>query len=871
MNKIIIVMDSFKGSMSSLEAGESVKRAAERIYPDSEIKVYPMADGGEGTVEALTFAKGQVEKLTCTVTGPVGTLTQAEYIVYGQGEQRTAVLEMAQAAGLTLVPDDQRNPMKTTTYGVGEMIRDAVERGCRRFIIGIGGSATNDAGIGMLQALGVRFLNESGEEICRGGEGLLQVAKIDRSGLLPVLKECEFQIVCDVINPLTGKDGCSRIFAPQKGADPGMVQTLEKGMEHFADVTESCMRTEEKGGNAEMRMQTENPDGNAERRMQIRETGESTDQTGRMTPGAGAAGGLGYAFQMFLNGHLTRGIDIVLRESGIEEEIVSADLVITGEGRMDEQTLMGKTPAGVAALAKKHNKKVIAFAGCFGEGIERCQKSDLFDACYAVQEKKGKVTPEELTTARAAKALEERVVRALENNPEEKQDKRIFTLSKEKPAKAVLKMGVPVTMGMMFMVVYNIVDTFFVGMLGDDYQLAATNLSYPVMMVMVALSAIVASGAASFISRCMGDGDIAKANHTLTTGIVLIVALSVLIMTAGLVFLDPLVKLMGADDNTFGFTKAYTRVLLIGTFGIMGNYTFGQLLRSEGSVMPSMIGLIAGTLANIVLDPLFIFTFGFGIQGAAIATVLGNGLGVLVFAYYYLSGKTVLRPALSYISVRWEILKEILWVGLPHTLEQFMTTAATIVMNNLAASYGGLAVAAMGVVTKLMSFGTYLYQGMTAGCQPILGFCYGAKDFKRLKAVIRSGIMITTLIEFVVMAVFGVLAPYLVSAFTDTQEVIRMGAQTLRAMMWILPFVGTTSIARNTYSAMGMPVPSFGITIVRQLVLYIPFMVLFNRLWGYAGLIHAQPASELLSMVLAVVMLFHTVDRLHDREEAISA
>ena len=165
MNKIIIAMDSFKGSMRSQEAGEAVKRAAEQIYPDSEIKVYPMADGGEGTVEALTFAKQQIESVTCTVTGPAGTLTQAEYIVYGKGEQRTAVLEMAQAAGLMLVSDDQRNPMKTTTYGVGEMIRNAVERGCRRFIIGIGGSATNDAGIGMLQALGVRFQNDRGEEV----------------------------------------------------------------------------------------------------------------------------------------------------------------------------------------------------------------------------------------------------------------------------------------------------------------------------------------------------------------------------------------------------------------------------------------------------------------------------------------------------------------------------------------------------------------------------------------------------------------------------------------------------------------------------------------------------------------------------------
>lgn len=441
-------------------------------------------------------------------------------------------------------------------------------------------------------------------------------------------------------------------------------------------------------------------------------------------------------------------------------------------------------------------------------------------------------------------------------------DQRIYTLAEEKPAKAVLKMGIPVTLGMMFMVVYNMVDTFFIGMLKDDYQLAATNLSYPVMMVMVALSAIVASGASSFISRCMGDKDMAKADHTLTTGFLLIIISSVLITLTGSLFIDPLVRMLGTDHNTFGYTKEYTQILLAGAFFIMGNYTFGQLLRSEGSVMPSMIGLIAGTIANIILDPIFIFKLGFGIRGAAIATVLGNGLGVLIFIFYYASGRTVLCPSVKYMKCKAEILKEIMWVGFPHTLEQFMTTAATIVMNNLAASYGGLAVAAMGVVTKLMSFGTYLYQGMTAGCQPILGYCFGAKNYKRLKDVIRSGIQITTIIELAVMAVFGITAPYLVAIFTGTQTVIEMGAKTLRAMMLILPFVGTTSIARNTYSAMGMPMQSFGITILRQLVFYIPFMLLFDKLWGYAGLIHAQPASELLSMIVSVVMLFGTVNKL---------
>lgn len=441
-------------------------------------------------------------------------------------------------------------------------------------------------------------------------------------------------------------------------------------------------------------------------------------------------------------------------------------------------------------------------------------------------------------------------------------DKRIYIMAEEKPAKAVLKMGIPVTMGMLFMVAYNLVDTYFVGLLHDDYQLAATNLSYPVMMVMIAISGIVGNGGASYIARCIGAKKMEEARHTLTIGFEMIVISSLIIAVLGLLFLNPIVKILGAKENTFLYTSQYTKVILLGSVFTMGNYAVGQLLRSEGSTFYSMIGMIAGTVANIILDPIFIFTFGLQIQGAAIATVLGNMVGVAIFLFYYLKKKTLIQPSIKMLRFEKVIVREIMWVGIPHTLEQFFTTAAMIVNNNLAAGYGELTVAAMGISNKIMSFGNYIYQGMAAGCQPLMGYNYGAKNYERMRKLIKSGVTVTTLIEIVIMTLFGIFAPGLIGIFTESPEVIRIGTEVLRAQMLVLPFVGSTSITRNTFNSMGKPFFAFGITIVRQMILYIPFLLLFNFMWGFQGLIHAQPTEELICMIVSLTLLFGVLKRL---------
>jgi len=342
---VVVAIDSLKGSLSSLEAGKAIQRGIELVYPEAEVKVRPLADGGEGTVEALTLGMGgQLQSIE--VTGPLGNKVMAQYGILS--ESKTAIVEMAAAAGITLVPENKRNPLYTTTYGVGEILLDAIGKGCRHFIIGIGGSATNDGGLGMLQALGYDMLDDGGKPVSFGAAGLKELRQIGDEHVVPELKECTFRIACDVNNPLCGEKGCSAIYGPQKGATPGDIEQMDRWMAQYAALAK------DKYAKAEA-----------------------------ATPGAGAAGGMGFAFLTFTNAALESGIGIVLAETRLEDYIAKADLVITGEGRLDGQTVMGKAPIGVAGIAKKYNKPVIAFAGCVTPDAKACNDHGI-DAYFPI-------------------------------------------------------------------------------------------------------------------------------------------------------------------------------------------------------------------------------------------------------------------------------------------------------------------------------------------------------------------------------------------------------------------------------------------------------------------------------------------------------
>ena len=443
----------------------------------------------------------------------------------------------------------------------------------------------------------------------------------------------------------------------------------------------------------------------------------------------------------------------------------------------------------------------------------------------------------------------------------EKTDKRIYTLKEEKPAKAVLKMGLPLIAGMFIMVLYNLVDTYFIGLTRDDYQLAAVNLAYPVMMVSIAVSNMVSSGAASLIARCLGAENYEKAEHTLAVAFFLTILNSVIIGVLGLLLLPQIVTLLGAKENTFVYTSQYVTVLLWGNVFTMGNYTFGQLLRSEGSVRLSIVGMVVGTIVNIILDPILIFGVGLQIKGAAIATIMGNACGMVISLMFYLKRKSLLRLSIKKWMPNADILKEIFWVGVPASLETLLTTAAYVVNNNLAVSYGELTVAAMGVAQKIMTLGNYIYQGMASGTQPIMGYNYGAKNHKRMLQVLKAGVMVTSSIELCVMVVFGVFAPYLIGIFTASDDVIQIGSHVLRTIMLILPFVGAVSMCRMSFQAMGKAVYAFVITLIRQLILYIPLLLLLNHVFGFSGMLFAQPITEVIMMVASIVLLVRIIKK----------
>lgn len=343
--KVVVAIDSLKGSLSSLEAGDAIKGGILKAIPDAEVLVRPLADGGEGTVEALALGMGGKLE-TVEVTGPLGEKVNCIYGIIQ--ESNTAILEMSGAAGITLVPDSERNPLHTTTYGVGEVIKDAIGKGCRHFIVGIGGSATNDGGIGMLQALGYGMLDKDGNQVPFGAKGLKEIETITDDNVIPELKECSFRVACDVTNPLCGELGCSAVFGPQKGADGAMIIQMDKWLAYYAKLTS-----------------------------------EKYEKANAKHPGTGAAGGLGFAFLAYTNAVLESGIKIILEETKLESYVQNADIVVTGEGRLDGQTVFGKAPIGVANIAKKYDKTVIAFAGAVTPDATACNEHGI-DAFFPI-------------------------------------------------------------------------------------------------------------------------------------------------------------------------------------------------------------------------------------------------------------------------------------------------------------------------------------------------------------------------------------------------------------------------------------------------------------------------------------------------------
>ncbi len=347
--KILIAPDSFKGYLSAEKAAEAIEEGIREAMPSVQVQKLPMADGGEGTVASLINAMGG-KTHRGHVTGPLGEKVDA---LYGMsGDKRTAVIEMASAAGLTLIPEHKRNPLITTTYGVGELIKLASFHNPQRLIIGLGGSATNDGGSGCMQALGAELLDPDGHQIGFGGEEMIRLASIKTDRINPALKKIKIIVASDVTNPLCGDNGASKTYGPQKGATPQMAETLDEALLHFASIIKKDLGRDVLG-----------------------------------IPGGGAAGGLGAGLTAFLDAELTCGVELILKAVGFEEHLKEADLVVTGEGKIDSQTARGKTLSGIARLTGKYKKPLIAFCGILGEGAETLSRKGL--SIIRIDEKTG--------------------------------------------------------------------------------------------------------------------------------------------------------------------------------------------------------------------------------------------------------------------------------------------------------------------------------------------------------------------------------------------------------------------------------------------------------------------------------------------------
>ena len=366
--KILIAPQAFKGSISAVDAAAAMREGVLRVLLDAEVSAVAVADGGDGTLETLVEGSGgEIHQIE--VTGPLGERRTAEWGAMGDGA--TAVVEMARTSGLALVPDEKRNPLITTTFGLGEAIIHAIDAGYRRFIIGIGGSATNDAGAGMAQALGIRLLDSGGKDLEFGGAALSKLNNIDMSGLNDAVRSCEFLVACDVNNPLTGPTGASAIYGPQKGATPEMIESLDAALLHFAEVVK-------------------------------RDIGVEINDV----PGSGAAGGLGGGMIAFANGELRAGVDIVLDTVRLDDYLAGCNLVITGEGSMDHSTIYNKAPVGVAERAKKLGIPVVGISGSLGTGFQDVHEHGI-DALASI-------TPGPMTLDEASERAAELISNATE-------------------------------------------------------------------------------------------------------------------------------------------------------------------------------------------------------------------------------------------------------------------------------------------------------------------------------------------------------------------------------------------------------------------------------------------------------------------------
>ena len=446
---------------------------------------------------------------------------------------------------------------------------------------------------------------------------------------------------------------------------------------------------------------------------------------------------------------------------------------------------------------------------------------------------------------------------------------RIEIFESYEPKKAVLKMSLPIVFGMMIQILYSMVDIYFIGKLNDPNQMAAANISMPIFMVTMALASIVGVGASSELARALGKKDEEKTRSILGTGFVLsfIIGLIYSILVYGLK--DKIALLLGANNQlTADYTRDYISILGMGSLAVIFNYVLGQMLRSESDVKTSVIGMTIGIIANIILDPIFILSFNMQVKGAAIATILGNLLSFIYYMYKYLAKKTFVRLDKDYVKLDKEISIAILKIGIPASLNQLLISLAMTISNNIAKGYGVATLAAMGIVSKIMSIGTFIYIGFAAGSQPIVGYNFGAENMPRLREILKTTYRIVIAIGLLLFLAFQVFPASIVGFLIKDPEVIEIGSFILRRVSISLLFVGSQMVSASAIQAMGKAKASLFLSVARQGILFIPLIYILNSIFGFNGFVFAQPLADGIMIFITIGILLRILNKTERELEA---
>lgn len=436
-------------------------------------------------------------------------------------------------------------------------------------------------------------------------------------------------------------------------------------------------------------------------------------------------------------------------------------------------------------------------------------------------------------------------------------EKRIKILRDEPPLRAILSLSVPTILAMQVQVFYNLTDTFFVGKLNDPFQVAAVSVAFPMFTLLVAFSGVFGFGAASYISRLLGKKDYLMAKKTSSTAFYACFIAAIVVTIIGLIFISPILTLIGVTSETHGYAYDYLSIIFSGSIVMMLNFLATQLLRSEGAAKVSMLGMFIGTGINIILDPIFILVLGYGVKGAAIATLIGQGIALLYYFNFYLKKRSLVSIHWKYLSFKSDIFQEIFRIGIPASVHNLTISVNQTIGNYVAASYNDLVVAAFGIDRRIFSMCIMTLIGLSEGTQPLIGYSYGARKITRMNKIIKTAMVMATGISMFFVVFFYLFAGKMIQVFINNEQVIAYGIQIMRAIIIALPFSGIQFLIRVSFQALGKGKPALILALARDLF-YIPALFIMNKYWGFYGFIYSQPVSNILIFLLAL-LLFNNI------------